>query len=391
MVCMSRTEVFRRALSVIVLGGVAALAVWLGGRLGDFGADFAMFYTAADLADEGRWESVYDVDKLGKRYSEITGRPLGEAVPTYGYPPILAQVLRPVTRWIPVALAAALFVGLGLGLALVQLRWLGLDWRGVTWFLIFFPTVYGLYLGQNSLFTFAIVAGFVRLMLKERPLSAGLMLGLLVYKPQMLAALGLFLLCSPWRHRRAIVGAATSGVAIVLVSLILDPEGWRAFPQGLRNLLEVSGNGFRVAKSSALDFAFLWLGERTVLGLGLGMLLIGLGVWWFVVNRGENDLERELAAGILLACWVNPWMFLYEWVLLAIPAVYVMSNRLIERSRALLIYVAAAVVTPFSIPLAADGVISRGWAIQWSLPLLAISALVAFRREGSRSLDVRGM
>ncbi len=353
-----------------------------------FQTDFAMFYTAADLANDGRWDAVYDLTAFERRFLLLTGLPDGPGVPTFGYPPILAQILQPLVALVSLPMATLVFSGLGLLAAVDRLRALGMGWRGILLLLAFYPTTLSLELGQNSLFSLAAVAGFVGLMLRQRPVLAGLVLGLLVYKPQLLAAVGLFLLLAPRRHRKVIMGAAAGATSLVVASIGVAPSAWKAFPAGLRSLVAVSGNGFRVGQVSAINFSFLLFGDETWKAPVLAVVLAALGIFWFFRNRGDGqDLEREIAAGIVLACWVNPWMFVYEWVLLAIPAMYVTCHRLLSRRRAWLVYATAALVVPYSAPLALRSVRLIGTAIQWSVPLFAVVVLLAFR--GDRLMESR--
>ncbi len=357
-----------------------ALIRWAG--TGIIQPDFAMFYTAADLANDGRWDAVYDVTAFERHFLLLTGLPDDPGLPTFGYPPIVAQILQPLVALVSLPTASLAFSALGLLAAVDRLRALGMGWRGILLFLAFYPATLSLELGQNSLYSLAALAGFVGLMLRQRPVLAGSVLGLLVYKPQVLASVGLFLLLAPWRHRKVIMGAAASATSLVVASIWMTPSAWRAFPAGLRSLVAVSGNGFRVGQVSATNFSFLLLGDETWKAPVLAVVLAGLGIFWFFRNRGDGqDLEREMAAGILLACWVNPWMFVYEWVLLAIPAMYVTSHRLLSRRRAWLVYATAALVVPYSAPLALRSVRLVGTAIQWSVPLFAVVVLLAFRGD----------
>lgn len=350
-------------------------------------SDFAMFYTAADLANDGRWEAVYDLDAFNRRYLALTGLPDGTGVPTFGYPPIMAQLLQPLAAAVSLPTATLVFSGLGLLAAVHGLLALGAGWRGVLLLMGFYPTVLGLSLGQNSLFSLGIVAAFAILMVRDRPLPAGAVLGVLVYKPQILASVVLFLLLSPRRHRQALLGVSITAIALPLLSWVIAPTAWREFPDGFGQLIRVSGNGFRAGRVSAIDFSYLLLGDRVLGAVLLGLGLAGLGIFWFLLNRGKGeDLEREIAAGIMLACWINPWLFVYDSVILSIPAVYVVSQGLLSRSRAWFLYSAGVLIVPLSVPLALESVRLRGWAVQWSVPFFMLAALLAFKREEPRSV-----
>jgi hypothetical protein len=347
--------------------------------------DFAMFYTAADLANQGRWDEAYDLPAFTAHFSRVTGVPTEPGGPSYGYPPPFAQVLAPLTAVASLGWASLLFVGLTGALAVWRFRRLGASGRGILLLTLAYPFVLSVWLGQNSLFSFAVAAAMAGSVLGGRDLAAGLLLGLLVYKPQLLGALAVMFLLAPRRYARVLAGAAASASAILGISAVLDFGAWREFPDGLRQLVSMSGNNFRIGRVSAIDFSLLLLGDRNLFAYVLGAVLAIAGVWWFVAVRRRvgGDRELEVAAGIVLASWLNPWMFVYEWVLLAVPALILVRKGLIGRTQGALMYLAICVGGFLGVTAAGEQVKDHGTAIHVAVPAFVVVAAMAFRRAGS--------
>lgn len=346
--------------------------------------DFAMFYTAADLAQQGRWDEAYDLPAFTAHFSHVTGVPTEPGGPSYGYPPPFAQMLAPVTAAASVGWASLVFVGLTAVLAAWRFRRLGASRRGVLLFVLAYPFVLSVWLGQNSLLSFSIAAAMVGALIGGRDAIAGLLLGLLVYKPQLLGALAVMFLLAPRRYSRVLAGAAASASAVLLVSVLADVSAWREFPDGLRQLVSMSGNNFRIGRVSAIDFSLLLLGDRNPLAYVLGGLLAIAGIWWFVAVRRRvgDDRELELAAGFLLASWLNPWMFVYEWVLLAIPALILVRRGLVGRTQGALMYLALCLGGFIGVTAAGVQVADHGTAVQVAVPAFVVVAVRAFRSAG---------
>jgi alpha-1,2-mannosyltransferase len=382
---VARFSVVRAAILVVAIGLPLLVFVNSTVNAGDddvTAQDFAMFYTAADLANRDRWDLAYDLEAFTAHFSSVTGVPTEPGGPSYGYPPPFAQMLQPLVAVASLSVAGVVFVGLTMALALWQFRRLGAPPRAMILLALSYPFVLSVWLGQNSLLSFALAAAMVVSLLAGRSLVAGLLLGLLVYKPQLLAAFSVMFLLSPRRHAKVLAGAAVSASLVMLTSLLASPSGWREFPDGLLQLVSMSGNNFRIGRVSAIDFSLLLLGDRDPIAYLLGGLLGALGVWWFVWvrRRALGDLELEVAAGFVLASWLNPWMFVYEWVLLGVPAWILFRRGLMGRSQGALMYMALCLGGFVGVSVAGEQVRQRGTALQLAVPAFVVVVVMAFRK-----------
>src|SRR5205814_7022046 len=102
------------------------------------------------------------------------------------------------------------------------------DAPNVLVFLLLAPgAAVNLFFGQNGILSTVLLGGGV-LLLGSRPILAGVLLGLLAYKPQ-LAVLAPFALLAG-REWRALAAAILSQIALGLLSLlVLGAEPWFAF------------------------------------------------------------------------------------------------------------------------------------------------------------------
>ncbi len=133
---------------------------------------------------------------------------------------------------LPYLVAFALFLAVTL-MAFVGMMWSLLRVQGVAWLLPFlaFPSVFWtIGLGQNAFLNAALFGGFT-LLLERRPLTAGMLLGCLCYKPHLGLLAPVALLAG--RQWRAIAGAAIVVAVMVIAaprSPCSVPDTWSAYP-----------------------------------------------------------------------------------------------------------------------------------------------------------------
>ena len=80
----------------------------------------------------------------------------------------------------------------------------------------------------------AVFAGVYRLLANDRPFAAGLVAGLLWFKPQLLLGLFVWWAFYPRRYFRCWLGVGVTGLVLAAVSWLAVPEASRAFVETLR-------------------------------------------------------------------------------------------------------------------------------------------------------------
>lgn len=380
---LERMRVYpRMAVVVYVLVGLAMVAsatamIDIFGK--PLGYDFITFWGASHLTLAGDAVGVFNFHHiLG---AEQLAVPANTQVFLWHYPPIYQMIVTPLAL-LPYGLSWFVFVGLSLCLYIVMLRPLfderlaiGAD---AIYLALAFPGAFiCVFHGQNSLYSVAIFVGGLLLLERGRPYLAGLVFGLLIYKPQFGVLLPLaFLAAGQWR-----VFVATGASALVitgLATLLLGPDLWLAFFANAPIVREVMEQG--LLRWAKMPSAFIFLRDLGVAqGIAYGaQVLTALGaagavclVWW---RRGATRLAwAVLIAATLL---VSPYIFDYEFAILAPVLVIVGSDMAAHgaslREKTLLIglYVTPLVVAPFA----------QATHLQIGFPLLVLALGLAVRR-----------
>jgi arabinofuranan 3-O-arabinosyltransferase len=187
-----------------------------------------------------------------------------------------------------------------------------------------FPAILSNFMvGQNGFVTAALLAGSL-FFIERRPLLAGCCLGLLTYKPQFGLLFPLVLVASG--HWRVFFSAA-------IVALLLNAASWAAFgtstwiafihslPMASQAIL-TEGQAdwhklqslFGIVRSLGGSEALAWSLQSAL----IGVIAILLCAMWR--SRASFDLKAAaLATGALLS---TPYLYLYDYVTLAVPMAF---------------------------------------------------------------------
>ena len=176
--------------------------------------DFPLHWTASFLALTGKSASVYDYKQLQAVEKNLTG--FGPH--PWPYPPTGLLVDLPLALT-PYFVSLAIWLTVTLGVYLLVVYLIAPHPLTIVWSLAFLGTFENFYFGQNGFLSAALLGGGL-LLLESNPLVAGLLLGLLSYKPHIFALIPLALLVGrQWR--------ALGGVCYLCVGPVSDQR--RAF------------------------------------------------------------------------------------------------------------------------------------------------------------------
>lgn len=278
--------------------------------LRDAGGDFTLWYAVGSIVRTHGTARIYDLDLQRQVARALVGRAYENP---FVSPPLMAWLAVPFT-FLPRQPAYALWVA-GLAGALVVAcliaapgsRWWSLSWLALG--LGLFPVAFGILIGAVS--TLGVIGVVVawRLLRAGRPLAGGLVLSLLILKPQLVFLVPFTLLVAG--HGRFFLGWIGGTAALLAVS-------WAA----------LGTDGMR-AMFGALQFASTWtLTERFTLGSLLGepwlrlaeagVAVAGLVAAWRVRGRG---VEIPIAAGILASLLATPHLSVQDLAML-LPAAW---------------------------------------------------------------------
>jgi len=323
-----RVRLWSLAILIATLAAILWLAFTAHG-LNDYrgrplGTDFSDVYAAGALAVEGRAADAYDWPSHHQKEQAI----FGSATPFYGwhYPPFFLLAAEGLAR-LPYIPALVLWQGLTLLLYVLALRALTRAspapelLRDPLWQLVVlaFPAVFvNLTHGQNGFLTTAIIAGGLAL-LKPKPLLAGLVFGLLAYKPQFALALPVALMAG--RQWRALAAMAVMILLLCTVAtLSFGLSVWPAFFDSMHLsrtvVLEQGSTGFEKIQSI---FAAIRLLGGPISAAYVGQIFVSLGAMTALVMIWRSAASQALkGAALCLATTLStPYCLDYDLVLLA--------------------------------------------------------------------------
>ena len=326
----------RARLWVAVVAGCVPWAVWLGGLaftggtrdLGGnlVGADHLAFYHAAKLVRAGESYRLYNYNELrDEKYQQALLGWDWYGFEAYRNPPFYALLYLPTTGC---SYYTSLFVWSFLGFALLWLAIVLLkpERPGACflWSLSFYPVFATISFGQNTFLSLAAFAGVYRLLCNDRRFAAGLVAGLLWFKPQLLLGLFVWWGFQPRRYARSWLGVGVTGILLAALSWLVLPEGSRAFLMTLRANASFGEFGNWNVVNPKAFFALLLPGLPEAYWPLAVACAVGGGVRaWQVKQQTGAPVAVMFPAALYLSLWASPHALVYEWALLVAAAVVV--------------------------------------------------------------------
>ncbi len=281
--------------------------------------DFTNVYAAGRLALEGHAAEAYDWD-IHKRTQE--------AVLGHGFDGYFGWHYTPPYLFVAAALAklpyAAAFVGWVVASAVPyaftvrRLAGTPVGWLVAAGCPL---ALHNVMIGQNGFLT-ATLIGAAMLALPKRPWLAGVLVGLLIYKPQYGLLFPVALVAG--RQWRAIAGAAMTALVLILAAWgVFGTQAWAAFiawlPRASQAFLVEGEAAFGRMQSVLALVRYLGGGDalaRTLQTIASLVAAVGVGAIWF--SRASHDIKAAaLAVAALIA---TPYLYAYDMVVLALPA-----------------------------------------------------------------------
>lgn len=383
----------RRGYSLILLAfTIAAVIGWIALADGNIdrngkplGTDFSNPYAAGVLALEGRAADAYDPPKLHDAEKAVFG---GRDVPFYGwhYPPFFFAVAVIVAS-LPYLVALFLWQGLSLAAFLGTVHAI-VPRREALLAAAAFPAVFvNLGHGQNGFLTAALLGGGL-FWLHRRPWLAGMLIGLLAYKPQFGLLIPLALLAGG--HWRAIVAAGGTVIALVAVStLVLGVDIWHAFAESTTFtqavILEQGATGWEKIQSvfSAVRNFGGGLGLAYTAQGALALALAASLVWLWRSEAAFDLKASALATACLLA---TPYVLDYDLVVLGVAIAFFVRDGV---KRGFGDYEISLLAVGWFVPLIARSVMSGTGLPLGLVTMLALYAITLWRAALDRKAATR--
>lgn len=342
------------------------------------GRDFVNVWVGGRLLLEGNWPVLFDV----RGYIAALHRLFDPALPPHfwSYPPTNFLLAVPFAL-LPYGAALAAWTLAGLA-AFFSTACIGLkaDARRGAWLLLALApaTLVNVICGQNGFLTAALLAGGV-LLLDRRPVLAGMLIGLLTYKPHFgIVVAPVLLALGAWR---TIAAAAVTAGLFALASVALYGLGpWQAFlsatiPNQGQMLAAFDGFFTSMLVSPYAFLRHLGIGHGTAMGLQVALALAVIGATAWVASR-THDPDRRLALIGLGTFAASPYTLTYD-----LPVVALVIARLAARSgpgERWPAPLAAILGTVWALPLASPMLTAFGLPVA---PLALLALLAAFWPE----------
>lgn len=314
------------------------------------GRDFANQWAAGRLLTAGRVDEIFNPSAFQAAQAELFGRSLPQHF--WSYPPTALFLAAPFA---PFPYPWALAFWLAATAALYWLAVLGPRGRAVPSLLLLTApaSLVNVFFGQNGFLTAALLVGGFRL-LDRAPWLAGVLFGLLAFKPQLGLLIPVALIAL--RRWRPFAGATLTAAVATLASLaVFGSDAWRYF---FDLTLPFQLQAMRHGTGVFLNMMPSFFASGRILGLNAPVTLIvqgmvGIGVA-LLVYRGYLRRPHDPATLALLLVGtviVTPQVFNYDLTLVSAAILYLLPAAGAElHDRAFRIALILAWIVPVVVP-----------------------------------------
>jgi hypothetical protein len=281
-----------------------------------FGSDFITFWAASHLALAGEAASAFDMARIVA--AEKLAVPANDGVFLWHYPPSFQLIILPLSL-LPYLVAYFLWALTTLTLLALVVRRLAPTPYALPLLITFTGTFFNFFHGQNGFLTAALFGGGM-LLLRERPIAAGILLGLMSYKPQFGLLLPVALIAG--RQWTAFIAASCATLTLAATSwAVLGGEVWIAFWKNLPFVQDILAQGRLPWPKIPSVFVMLrTLGlDQTSAYAGQGMVAVFVAVTIAWIWKSQALSRAAIAAVIAGTPLMSPYVFDYDLALLAVP------------------------------------------------------------------------
>jgi hypothetical protein len=338
--------------------------------------DFASFYAAGKLAAGGTPALAYDQPAHHATEQAVTAP--GVEYQFFNYPPVYLLLCAALAQ-LPYLIAFVLFITATLVFYLaVARRILGDRSLAAAMMLLAFPMVFWtMGLGQNAFLTAALF-GLATVLLDGRPTAAGLLFGLLCYKPHFGVLVPIALAAGG--YWRSFLAAGCSAATLVLASLALFGwETWQAFfvTAGAAHAVYESGRILFAGFANPFGAVRLLGGPVALAYAVQGLASLAAAALVLVVWRYRFSLPLRAAVLAAASLVAAPVVIFYDLMLGTIAVCWLMRDEAQPLSPAEKTFFAAITVLLLDV---------RHLGESWHLPVAATATIGLFAIVTARAL-----
>ncbi len=325
------------------------VAAYLGGE-GLRTGDYPFFWNAAYITDGESLEKAYNgqifqLEPAVSHWDEVIagwGEDSKERLSSWAYPPHFLLYLRPLSL-LPYELGYLAWMIFGLAaLAWAVRSTFAPSWHGVAFTLLAPAALSCVMLGQTGLLAAALLIGGVGL-LPRRPLLAGVLIGLLTFKPTLGLLLPFALVAG--RHWQSFAAASITFLLLAVASVLhYGLQGWIDFftvIPGYQMDFHRAADGLIVQLAPTIFMATKLLGLGKSLGLalqaGVTLAVVATIIWAF---RTQADFTLKACLLFVGTALVSPYSHTYDGAMVSL-AVLLLLREMATRDWRLLDHLAA--------------------------------------------------
>jgi alpha-1,2-mannosyltransferase len=289
--------------------------------------DYAVYSFASHLLWQGELATIFDPQRFFAAHEAALQTAVGFS--PFPYPPSALWVVAPLA-FLPGLLGPLVWHGVPFALlAWLVARQAERRWYAAAALLLAPAALDNIAAGQNAFLSGALLCGGL-VLLKSRPVLAGVLIGLLSFKPQFGILLPFVLLAGG--HYRTFITAAAVTVGLVLASLLLfGTEPWRIYFESAmpshRRFLE-SGAGFAILTMPSVFNAGRLLGLPVTIDYVLqgAVALATIAACTFAYSRRSIAPEIKAPLAMVGTFLVTPYCSGYDLVIVAAAQILVLSR-----------------------------------------------------------------
>lgn len=201
--------------------------------------------------------------------------------------------------------------------------------------------------GQNGFLSAALIAGAL-LQLETRPVLAGMLLGLLTYKPHLGLLIPVALIFGG--HWRAFLSAAATTILILILSWLMAADSLAAFAAHLgsmsNNFLTQGTAGFFRQQSLYGLLRMSGVSDQAAF-LAQGALLASMVVFVGWLWRSKRPLALKCAGLCVAALLATPYLYFYDLPILSVAIAFLWRDGVFSRREAVLLIASQLAMAAF--------------------------------------------
>lgn len=284
-------------------------------------SDFVVPYAAALLAIDGTPEQAFDIKKIHSIEKQVSNNLSMPPIP-WPYPPFYQLLIMPLGNFDYIT-AYRLYVAITLTMLTIVAYCIASYWLTPSLVIIFPALAFCVAVGQNGILSASFI-GAGLLLLKRRPIVAGIAFGLMAYKPHLAVAIPFCLLAG--RYYRVLVATGLTALATILISILaFGTKPLIAFFLNLTSHSQIvfDHHSDLLLRMPTIMAMMLQLTDSKTFASAVQILVsvTALAGSAWVWRRSDQDWQKALAltASIPLA---TPYFFDYDMAIFSIPFVF---------------------------------------------------------------------